>query len=82
MSDLDERLRRLAQKGILRPELRVGVVSFVKSYVAHINLRDAGNPSGTHFEGGRYGKGEVGEFILVEGLAKHSLGKDYGSAAA
>ena len=29
MSDLDENLRRLAQKGILRPELRVGVVSFV-----------------------------------------------------
>ncbi|WP_334114384.1 ATP-binding protein [Methanothrix soehngenii] len=75
MSDLDERLRRLAQKGILRPELRVGVVSFVKSYVAHINLRDAGNPSGTHFEGGRYGKGEVGEFILVEGQRSILLGR-------
>jgi hypothetical protein len=75
MSDSDERLRRLAQKGILRPELRVGVMSFVKSYVAYINLRDAGNPSGTHFEGGRYGKGEVGEFILVEGQRSILLGR-------
>ena len=75
MSDLDENLRNLARKGILRSELRVGVVSFVKSYVAHINLRDAGNPSGTHFEGGRYGKGEVGEFVLVEGQRSILLGR-------
>ncbi|MCK9440737.1 MAG: ATP-binding protein, partial [Methanothrix sp.] len=75
MSDLNENLRKLARKGILRPELRVGVVSFVKSYVVHINLRDAGNPSGTHFEGGRYGKGEVGEFVLVEGQRSILLGR-------
>jgi len=75
MSDLDESLKKLAEKGILRPELRVGVVSFVKSYIAHINLRDAGNPSGTHFEGGRYGKGEVGEFVLIEGQRNILLGR-------
>lgn len=75
MSDLSESLRRLAQKGILRPELRVGEVSFVKSYVAHINLRNAGSPSGTHFEGGRYGKGEVGEFVLIEGQRSILLGR-------
>jgi len=75
VSDLNESLRRLAQKGILRPELRVGVVSFVKSYIAHINLRNAGNPSGTHFEGGRYGKGEVGEFVLIEGQRSILLGR-------
>lgn len=75
MSDLEENLRKLTRKGILRPELRVGVVSFVKSYVAHVNLRDAGNPSGTHFEGGRYGKGEVGEFVLVEGQRSILLGR-------
>lgn len=75
MSDIDERLRKLAQKGILRPELCVGVMSFVKSYTAHINLLDAGNPTGTHFEGGRYGKGEVGEFVLVEGQQSILLGR-------
>jgi hypothetical protein len=53
----------------------VGVVSFVKSYIAHINLRDAGNPSGTYFEGKRYGKGEVGEFVLIEGQRSILLGR-------
>ena len=56
MDMLSKNLGKLAQKGILRPELRIGVVSFVKSYIAHINLHSAGNPSGTHFEGGRYGR--------------------------
>ncbi|UEC41848.1 MAG: DNA helicase [Methanothrix sp.] len=75
MGDLDESRKKLAEKGILRPELRVGVVSFVKSYIAHINLRDAGTPSGTYFEGGRYGKGEVGEFVLIEGQRNILLGR-------
>lgn len=75
MSELSEKLEKLAQKGILRPELRVGVVSFVKSYIAHINLHNAGNPSGTHFEGGRYGIGEVGEFVLIEGQQSILLGR-------
>jgi hypothetical protein len=75
MSVLDEEIKKLARTGILRPELRMGVVSSVKSYIAHVNLRDAGNPSGTHFEGGRYGKGEVGEFVLIEGQRNLLLGR-------
>lgn len=75
MDMLSKNLGKLAQKGILRPELRIGVVSFVKSYIAHINLHSAGNPSGTHFEGGRYGKGEVGEFVLIEGQQSILLGR-------
>jgi DNA helicase HerA-like ATPase len=75
MSNSGESRKKLAEKGILRPELRVGVVSFVKSYIAHINLRDAGTPSGTYFEGGRYGRGEVGEFVLIEGQRNILLGR-------
>lgn len=75
MNDLAESLKKLSRKGILRPELRLGVISFVKAYVAHINLRNAGNASGTHFEGGRYGKGEVGELVLVEGQQNIILGR-------
>jgi len=74
MSALKE-INNLARTGILRPELRMGVISSVKAYIAYVNLRDAGNPSGTHFEGGRYGKGEVGEFVLIEGQQDLLLGR-------
>jgi len=75
MRDLNENLKRLTRNGILRPELRVGVVCFVKSNIAHVNLRDAGNPSGTYFEGKRYGIGEVGEFVLIEGQRSILIGR-------
>jgi hypothetical protein len=40
-----------------------------------VNLSEAGNPSGSHFSGGRYGRGEVGEFVLIEGQQSLLLGR-------
>ena len=62
-------------KGVLRPELFMGVISSVSAYAAKVNLSEAGSPSGFHFSGSRYGKGEVGEFVLVEGQTNLLLGR-------
>jgi len=40
-----------------------------------VNLSEAGSPSGSHFSGGRYGRGEVGEFVLIEGQQSLLLGR-------
>jgi len=62
-------------KGLLRPELFMGVLSSVAAYSVKVNLNDAGAPSGSHFSGSRYGKGEVGEFVLIEGQLNLLLGR-------
>ena len=62
-------------KGILRPELFSAVVSTVTAYSVRVNLVDASTSSGSHFDGGRYGKGEVGEFVLIEGQQNLLLGR-------
>ena len=62
-------------KGLLRPELFMGVISSVSAYSVRVNLSDAGSPSGSHFSGGRYGRGEVGEFVLIEGQVNLLLGR-------
>jgi hypothetical protein len=54
-------------KGLLRSELFLGIVSGVAASQARLNLSEAGMPSGSHFESGRYGRGEVGELVLIEG---------------
>lgn len=62
-------------QGLLRPELYVGVLSSITAQNVRFNVSSAGNPSATHYKGGRYGKGEVGEFVLVEGQVTHILGR-------
>lgn len=65
----------LIDDGLLLPTLRMGVVCSVNASIAQINLRNAGAPSGTYFETGRYGLGEVGEFVLIEGQQSLILGR-------
>lgn len=62
-------------RGLLRPELFIGVLSSVSAQAVRFNLNDAGSPSGVHFLGGRYGKGEVGEFVIIEGQINLLLGR-------
>lgn len=62
-------------KGLLQPELFIGVISSVSANLVRINLSDAGSPSGSHFSGDRYGKGEVGELVLIEGQLSLLLGR-------
>lgn len=70
-SKIDESFPR----GLLRPELFIGVLSSVSAQAVRFNLNTAGSPSGAHFLGGRYGKGEVGEFVLIEGQITLLLGR-------
>ncbi|RQV98370.1 ATP-binding protein [bacterium] len=62
-------------KGLLHPELFIGVVSSVTANTVGVNLGEAGRPTGSHFSGSRYGRGEVGEFVLIEGQQSLLLGR-------
>jgi len=62
-------------KGLLRRELFLGVASSITARTVGVNLSEAGQPSGSHFAGGRYGRGEVGEFVLIEGQQSLLLGR-------
>ena len=53
----------------------LGVASSITARTVGVNLSEAGSPSGSHFFGGRYGRGEVGEFVLIEGQQSLLLGR-------
>ena len=61
--------------GLLRPELFLGVAASISARSIGVNLSEAGHPSGSHYSGNRYGRGEVGEFVLVEGQQCLLLGR-------
>lgn len=75
MTTGEEQIDSAFPRGLLRPELYMGILSSVSAQAVRINLADGGSPSGSHFLGGRYGKGEVGEFVLVEGQTNLLLGR-------
>lgn len=62
-------------RGLLRPELFLGVAASITARAVDVNLSEAGRPSGSHFSGGRYGRGEVGECVLIEGQQSLILGR-------
>lgn len=66
---------KIFPRGLLRPELFLGVTSSITARTVSVNLSEAGQPSGSHFAGGRYGRGEVGEFVLIEGQQSLLLGR-------
>lgn len=65
----------LLQNGILRSALKVGVISSIFAQMARVNLVYAGEVSGAYIDGNRYGKGEVGEILLIEGQQSIVLGR-------
>lgn len=69
------RLDGVFPKGIFRPELLMGTVNIVSSASAHVLLVSACQPSASFYNGGRYGRGEVGEFVIIEGQINVVLGR-------
>lgn len=61
--------------GILISSLKVGVVSSISAQVVKVNLAHAGEVSGHYLGKNRYGKGEVGELVLIEGQQSILLGR-------
>ncbi len=61
--------------GAFDSRLRIGIVSSIEASVIRVNLRYAGSASGGILGGARYGLGEVGEFVLIEGEVFALLGR-------
>lgn len=65
----------MIENGILKQELKLGVVSSISANTVKVNLSHAGELSAAYISGHRYGRGEVGEIVLVEGQQKIILGR-------
>ena len=62
-------------KGLIYADLYLGVVSSINPQSIGVNLSEAGKPSGSFAYGGRYGRGEVNELVLIEGQQSLILGR-------
>lgn len=62
-------------EGLLQPELFIGQLCAVSARSASMKLHASGRSSGSHYLGSRYGNGEVGEFVLIEGQTSLVLGR-------
>ncbi|RMP30650.1 ATP-binding protein [Pseudomonas coronafaciens] len=65
----------MSPEGILLSTLKIGVVTSVAAQLIKINLAHAGENSGRYLGQNRYGKGEVGELVLIEGQQAVLLGR-------
>lgn len=68
-------MKSLNDSGVLNSALRIGVISGVSAKGITLNLTKAGLKSASYYSGGRYGRGEVGEVVLIEGQTGLTLGK-------
>lgn len=66
---------QLCASGLLWPDLHLGVVVSVAAQSVTLNLSNAGDTSGAYFSAARYGRGEVGELVLIEGQQRILLGR-------
>jgi uncharacterized protein len=73
--DTRKTLASLFEKGLLRQSLQIGTIAAVSANIVRMNMPNATSPTGIHYEGGRYGKGEVGEFVLIEAQQGLLLGR-------
>ncbi len=64
-----------ANLNILDSSLRIGLVAGVSASGISINLSHAGLKSASYHQGGRYGRGEVGEIVLIEGQTILTINK-------
>ncbi|KMZ11486.1 Bipolar DNA helicase HerA [Candidatus Burkholderia humilis] len=62
-------------EGLLQNSLRVGVVSSITANGVKVNLAHAGEVSGQYLRSHRYGRGEVGELVLIEAQQTMLLGR-------
>lgn len=65
----------ISTAGILVSSLKIGVVSSVAAQYVKVNLAHAGDVSGHYLDLNRYGKGEVGELVLIEAQQTILLGR-------
>ncbi|MCZ4293156.1 ATP-binding protein [Vibrio sinaloensis] len=61
--------------GVLDSTLQIGIIAGVSAHGVTVNLSHAGLKSASYHKGGRYGRGEVGEIILIEGQTSLTIGK-------
>lgn len=68
------RMHNLEQHGIVRPQLVFGKINAISANSVHFEFINIEHQA-TYFEGRRYGKGEVGEFVIIESQINLTLGR-------